>query len=49
MTSDDRFQTLRLPGPENNGEPIQAALTAESEEFARANVSAALNLFLRRS
>ncbi|MET9262694.1 hypothetical protein [Amycolatopsis sp. NPDC004079] len=37
-----------LPGAENSVDPIRAVLAAEPEEFVRANVSAALNLFLRR-
>ncbi|WP_406631572.1 HEAT repeat domain-containing protein [Amycolatopsis sp. WGS_07] len=38
-----------LPGAEHSVEPMRAVLAAEPEEFVRDNVSAALNLFLRRS
>ncbi|MFD7846014.1 HEAT repeat domain-containing protein [Nocardia sp. NPDC059764] len=38
-----------LPGAESSVEPMRAVLDAEPEELVRGNVSAALNLFLRRS
>ncbi|MFD2467850.1 HEAT repeat domain-containing protein [Amycolatopsis silviterrae] len=38
-----------VPGAESSVEPMRAVLAAEPEEFVRDNVSAALNLFLRRS
>lgn len=38
-----------LPGAERSVEPMRAVLAAELEELVRSNVSAALNLFLRRT
>ncbi|MGS2805160.1 HEAT repeat domain-containing protein [Nocardia sp. MW-W600-9] len=38
-----------LPGAESSVEPMRTVLATEPEELVRSNVSAALNLFLRRS